>query len=85
MPRSAAVRDAARGFAATRLGGRPYVALHVRPYPDSCLEYWLKVWYRRTQTAHTQYVDSPQLNWSSIVRLGGVYAFGPVSPPCDAV
>lgn len=33
--------DAAQGFIQRRMGeGQPFVAAHVRPYPDGCIAIW---------------------------------------------
>ncbi len=39
--RTLQVMDAALNFIRRRIGeGQPYVAAHVRPYPDPCLKVW---------------------------------------------
>ena len=38
--KSRQVSAAAEAFVRQHLRGAPYVALHVRPYPDECLAYW---------------------------------------------
>ncbi len=34
------IRDAAHAFIREKLEGEPFISLHVRPYPDTCLQAW---------------------------------------------
>ena len=36
------LRDAARQFIEAEFGNEPFVAAHVRPYPDACARTWAK-------------------------------------------
>ena len=51
---SETIRRLAEEFAAVHLVP-PFAAVHVRPYPDACLEVWAAPFFNETREAHTCY------------------------------